>query len=358
MSRFSIAKGRVLDDLDNIVEQLLLANRKHKRRNLWNVKNRFRPKSEPDQMVVWLQGARRGAWKDFVSGDKGDAIDLVAFGLKGIVSDESRMDALEWIEDRYGLKTMSTERRDQLDKEAEVKRKAAEASELKRREASISRARKFFFSCHDQIIGTPAEAYFKSRGVDLTKVPNLNRSLRFRPDCEYWMDERRPKIPALVSAMVDIGGKIGACHYTFLRPDGSGKADVEKSKLMFPETSGLVIRLTNGPSGLSAEDAVKQGVRGICGIVEGIEDGASVAISEPELRVWSAGSLSGLLTVPDHPAVSSWIIFKDNDWGKPQAQALFDRAVARIKSFRKPVEVISMPAEWGKDVNDAIRSGW
>ncbi|MGI8390228.1 DUF7146 domain-containing protein [Brucella anthropi] len=358
MSRFSVAKDRVLEDLDNIIEELLQANRKHKRRSLWNVRNRFRAKSQPDQMVVWLQGNRRGAWKDFVSGEKGDAIDLVAFGLKGVVDDQSRMDALEWIEDRYGLKSMSDERREQLKAEASARRKAAEANELKRREASIERARKFFFSCSEQILDTPVEAYFKSRNIDISKVPNLGRSLRFRPDCEYWMEESRPKIPALVSAMVDVGGRIGACHYTFLRPDGSGKADIEKAKLMFPETSGLVIRLTNGPSGLSAEDAVKEGVKGICGLVEGVEDGASVGISEPELRMWSAGSLSGLLTVPDHPAVSSWIIFKDNDWGKPQAQALFDRAVARIKSFRKPVEVISMPAEWGKDVNDAIRSGW
>lgn len=358
MSRFSIAKDRVLDDLENIIEQLLRANRKHRRSGLWNVANPYRAKSKPDQMAVWLQGNRRGAWKDFVSGDKGDAIDLVAFGLTGAVSDETRIAAVEWVEDRYGLKSMSADRREQLATEAATRRKAADAKEAKRREASISRARKFFFSCSNQILNTPVETYFKSRNIDISKVPNLGRSLRYRPDCEYWMDPQRPHIPALISAMVDSGGRIGACHYTFLRNDGSGKADVEKSKLMFPETSGLVIRLTNGSSGLSAEDAAEQGVKGICGIVEGIEDGASVAISEPELRMWSAGSLSGLLTVPDHPAVSSWIIFKDNDWGKPQAQALFERAVARIKSFRKPVEVISMPAEWGKDVNDAIRSGW
>ena len=357
MSRFSVAKEKVIDDLENIVEQLLRASRKHKRQSLWNVINPYRAKAKPDQMAVWLQGARRGAWRDFVSGDAGDAIDLVAYGLTGDVNADSRMAAVEWIEDRYGLKDMSPERRKQIDAEAKTRRAAAEARDRDRREKSIARARKFFFSC-GAIENTAGEAYLASRGIPLSQISGLGRSLRFRQDCEYWMEEGRPRIPAMVAALVDVTGRIGACHYTFLQPDGSGKASVDKAKLMFPETSELVIRLTNGESELSAEEAAANGVIGICALTEGIEDGLSVALTNPELRVWAAGSLPGLRTVPDHPSVSAWVVFKDNDWGKPQAQEQFDLAIARLKSFRKPVEVISMPAEWGKDVNDAIRSGW
>jgi hypothetical protein len=358
MSRFSVAKEKVLDDLEAIVEQLLRASRKHLRGGLWNVANPYRPKSKPEQMVVWLRDNRRGAWKDFVSGDKGDAIDLVAFGLTGDVNDDSRMAAVEWVEDRYGLRNMAPARREQLAAEASARRKAAEAKELNRRESSIARARKFFYSCREDVAGTPTAVYLASRHAGLDRVQHLGRSLRYRPDCEYWMLDGRPRMPAMVSAMVDQGGRIGACHYTFLQPDGSDKADVPKAKLMFPETGGLVIRLTNGASGLSAEDAATQGTPGLVGLVEGIEDGLSAAIAFPELRMWSAGSLGGFGSVPDHACVSGWIVFKDNDWGKRQAQQQFDRAIARLKSFRKPVEVVSMPAEWGKDVNDAIRSGW
>lgn len=364
MSRFSVAKEKVLDDLESIVEQLLRASRKHLRGGLWNVANPYRPKSKPEQMVVWLRGGRRGAWKDFVSGDKGDAIDLVAFGLTGDVNDNSRMAALEWIEDRFGLRNMAPARREQLAAEASARRQAVEAKERNRHEKSIARARKFFFSC-DDIAGTPAATYLASRGASLDRVQSLGRSLRFRGDAEYWMQPGRPKHPAMIAAMVDVAGRIGACHYTFVRPDGSGKAglipdgkDKAKDKLMFPETSGLVIRLTNGDAGLSAEDAARDQVAGLVGLVEGIEDGLSAAIAFPELRMWSAGSLGGFGSVPDHPCASGWIVFKDNDWGKRQAQEQFNRAIARLKSFRKPVEVVSMPAEWGKDVNDAIRSGW
>lgn len=357
MSRFSVAKERVLDDLEGIIEQLMRGVRKHKRNSLWNVANPYRPNSKPEQMCVWLTGARRGAWKDFTGGEQGDAIDLVAYGLTGIVSADSRMTALEWIEDRYGLKSMSPQKRQAVAAEAAARRAAAEAKEEERRTRSRERARKFFYSCQ-AIEGTIAETYLASRGVVLADVPNLGRALRFHPACEYWMDDARPRLPAMVAAMVDEAGKIGACHYTFLKPDGSGKADVEKAKLMFPETTGLVIRLTDGPSGLPAEQAAEQKIAGITGLVEGIEDGLSAGRGSPDLRMWSCGSLGGFLSVPDHGCISSFLVFRDNDWGKPQAQKLFGRALARLKGFRKPVAAISMPADWGKDVNDAIRSDW
>lgn len=364
MSRFSVAKERVLDDLEGIVEELYRASRKHMRGAIYNVRNPYRPKAKEEQFAIWLRGARRGAWKDFVSGDHGDAIDLVAFGLTGIVSADSRMTALAWIEDRYGLKSMDPQTRARAAAEAKSRKLAAEASDKTRREKAIARARKSFFACRAEIIGTPVETYLKAeRGIPLSAVPNLGRSIRYRPDCEYWMSESRPRLPAIVTAMVDGTGRIGANHHTFLTPDGRAKAGSAegvlpgKAKLMFPETAGLVMRIADGPSGLSAEDAAKAGVKGPVGITEGLEDALVAALTTPALRVWAAGSLSGLMTVPDHAAASSWIVFKDNDWGKPQAKRLFNRAVARLKSFGKPVEVIAVPADWGKDLNDAIRSG-
>ncbi len=358
MSRFSVAKSKILDELETMLELLYKAERKHMRTGLWNVVNPYRPGAKAEQMAVWLKGARRGAFKDYAGDVKGDAVDLVAFGLKGSIDDDSRMAAVEWIEDRYGLKSMSPARREQIDQESKARRQAAEARDQRRRETSIGKARRFFYSCSERLIGTPADLYLASRNVEISRIAHLGRSLRFRQDCEYWMIDDRPQLPAMVSAMVDVTGRIGACHYTFLKADGSDKADVPKAKLMFPETSGLVVRLTNGASGLPAEDAAAQGIAGPCGLLEGIEDGLSGAQAVPDIRFWAAGSLSGLRSVPDHPAVSAWIVFKDNDWGKPQAQKEFNRAIARLKGFGKPVEVVSMPADWGKDVNDAIRSGW
>ncbi|MET3601036.1 DUF7146 domain-containing protein [Martelella mangrovi] len=355
MSRFSVAKDRAIDDLESIVEELYRASRRHKRTGLWNIVNPYRAKAKPEQMCVWLTGNRRGAFKDFVSGDKGDAIDLVAYALAGAVSDDSRMAAVEWLEERYGLKDMDPARKRRMEAEGKSRRLAAEAKEKTRRENNINRARKFFYACSETVAGTPVETYLQSRGIALSAIPALGHAIRYRHDCEYWMEDERPLMPAMVHAMVTAGGKVAANHYTFLRADGSGKADVFKAKLMFPETSGLVIRLTNGAAGIGAEQAAREGVCELVGIVEGCEDGYSAAIAAPDMRMWATGSLSGLLHMPDHAAASGFIIFQDNDWGKRQAQDLFRRAVARIKGFGKPVEVVSMPASWGKDVNDAYQ---
>ncbi|TCT34635.1 DUF7146 domain-containing protein [Martelella mediterranea] len=359
MSRFSVAKARAIDDLESLIEELLHASRKHKRTGLWNVANPYRAHAKPDQMCVWLTGNRRGAWKDYVSGDKGDAIDLVAYALSGLVSDESRMDAVAWLEERYGLKDMDPVAKRRMEAEAKSRRMAAEARESERRESNITRSRKFFYGCNETVTDTPVEAYLASRGIALSAIPALGHAIRYRAECQYWMDDDRPFLPAMIHAMVTAEGRVAANHYTFLQPDGSGKADVDKAKLMFPETTGLVIRLTNGAAGIGAEKAAAAGISGLVGVVEGTEDGYSAAIAAPDLRMWATGSLSGLLSLPDHASASGYIIFQDNDWGKRQAQGLFRRAVARIKGFGKPVEVISMPASWGKDVNDAFkRRSW
>jgi len=365
-SRFAIAKETAVFHLEEIIITLYQGQRKHMRRALWNVVSRFRPGAHEGQMVIYLTGARRGAFIDFPAGTKGDAIDTVAYGLVGEVTHQSRMDAVEWIEDRYGLKNMSPEKKRTMEAEGKARRVLVEAEEVTRRESNLTRARKMFFGAREGIRGTLAETYLASRGIDLDQVDQLvENTFRFSPGFEYWLDApvdgegkktgKGSTWPAMISAMISDKGKIGACHITYLARDGQAKAPVDKAKLMWPETAGMMIRITQGPSGLSLEAAAEAGQSSILGVTEGIEDALSVAIADPLLRMWAAGSLPGLLYVPDSPAVSGYLIFKDNDWGKKQAEALFDKCVNRIRGFGKPVEVISMPAEWGKDVNDAIR---
>lgn len=368
VTRFSIAKDKAVLEIEDIITALYQGKRKNMRRNLWNVVSRFRPGAHEGQMVIYLTGARRGAFIDFPAGTKGDAIDTVAYGLVGEVSHQTRMDAVEWIEDRYGLKSMSPDKKRQLDAEARARRAVVEAQETKQRETALTRARKTFFSCSAGIRGTLAETYLASRGIDLGQVSHLiENTFRFSPSFENWMtapvDDRGDKsgkglfFPAMVSAMVNDQGKLCAYHCTYLARDGSDKAPIEKKyqKLMYPETAGTCIRVTQGSSGLSLEVAAETKQPSLLGVTEGIEDALSAAIADRDLRMWAAGSLGGLAYVPDSPAISGYLIFQDNDWNNPQAARQFKRHVQRIRGFGKPVEVISMPAEWGKDVNDAIR---
>lgn len=381
-SRFAVAKDRVIDALDDIVPELFGSGRQQtvRYRGRWAVCNRWRGGAKIDQMTVWRDGGRRGAWKDFVSGEAGDAIDLVAFGIAGAVTQETRMQALEWIEDRFGIRNMSPEAQREIERQAQVRREAMQQAEAERNQSARDRARKFFFSCEAQILGTDVERYLAGRGIRLEAVPNLTTALRYCPAAEYWEGAQRdgegrkigqvPRFPAMIAMMVSpTAGKIGACHYTFLEPGGARKLDTagrgylrndgapKSAKLMWPSSAGLLIPLTHGPSGLKASEAGAAGRADWWAITEGIEDGLSLAVSDARLRVFAAGSLSGLMGVPDHPSVRGYLVAKDNDWGKPQAQALFDRALARLRAFGKPVEELAMPADWGKDVNDALRKG-
>ncbi|MBG6158251.1 hypothetical protein IWQ52_004273 [Labrenzia sp. EL_159] len=376
MSRFAVAKSKVLDHLETLIPELFgghAESRHHRRGRSWNISWPWRTKSKASQTIIWLDGARRGGFKDFTSGVQGDAIDLVAVALEGAVTDDSRMRAVAWVEDRFGIRSMSPAQQRRIAAEAEAKQKAMAAEAERRKKIARDRARKFFFSCENTIFGHLPEIYLKhARGIDARTMPHLAPAFRFHPACEYWLGAPRdadgnktakgPMFPALITAMVDQDGKLGACHYTFLAPDGRDKAeaipfggDQPKAKMMFPDTAGLMIRATYGPSGLNMERAAEAGISGIASVTEGIEDALSAGFADPELRSNAAGSLPNMLSLYDHAAISGWLIFKDNDWDNPQALAQFDRAVRRLRSFKKPVQPVAMPASWGKDVNDALK---
>jgi Toprim domain-containing protein len=356
MTRFQRAKEQVLAHLEDIIRELFGAGapaREYRAGRSWNVINPWRSGAKPSQMIINLNSARRGGWIDFASGDKGDAIDLVAYAKFGFVTNENRKLAVEWIEERFHIRGMTPDRQQEMEQAGTARQARAAREETTRRKTMHDRVRQTFFGANAELAGTPVDTYLATRGINLNDIPNRSLAFRYQADCGYWM--RQPaRYPALVTAMVNAEGRLRACHLTFLAADGSGKAPEERTKLFSGETQGLVIRATNGPTDLVPEAAAAEQKTGLIGLTEGIEDALSAAIAEAGLRMWAAGSLSGLLHVPDHDCASGWLIFKDNDWGKPQAAALFDRSLARLQSFGKPVEVVQMPAAWGKDANDAL----
>ena len=70
--------------------------------------------------------------------------------------------------------------------------------------------------------GTPVVTYLAQRGIDVPPPP----SLRWAPSC--WCGETGTWLPAMIAAIVDVDGKLVAVHRTYLRPDGSAKADLKK----------------------------------------------------------------------------------------------------------------------------------
>lgn len=356
-ARFDLVKDFLQRDIDLLVREMVPGARAKGR--IFEAKNPRRADRTAGSFVIWRQGVP-GSWKDYASGDQGDVVDLVAF-LKGW----ERREVLAWAEARYGIRRMGDDERRRLAAKAKTARiaeaEAEAAADIRKRQWAAD----IFEAAVPRIRGTLVETYFASRGLELRAMPWLEHQwFRFHPALEWWRgavrDERGrkieagPQFPALVSAMVDRRGTMRAIHCTFLAEDGRGKAPVEKPKLMFPATAGLVIRVARGDSRMTPEAAAKHGVIGPALVGEGVEDAATFALAMPELRTFAAGSLAGLLHLPDLPCVESWLVARDNDWGKPQAAELFERAMARIRDFGKPAVAIAATGD-AKDFNDMVR---
>lgn len=298
---------------------------------------------------LWV-ALNTGAWCDEGASDRSDLFGLIIY-VKGV---RDRLAAKIWLSDWLGWGHG-------IDRaKLETKRKAAtytraqdERMARQKAQKNANRAKAVFFNARP-FMGTPVETYLRGRGIELDSFKRLPGAIRFLHDQQHTdMDGVISGWPCMVAAMTDDKGEVRAIHRTWLAADGRGKAPVAPVKKIWPSFTGCVIRIWKGGPVLTPEQAAKKHVSGHCIVCEGIEDGLSLALATPELRVWAAGTLGNMAAVPDHPCVSGWILARDNDDGKPQAIAAFDKAVKHFRQTGKPVAVIASPA--GKDFNDLLK---
>lgn len=179
------------------------------------------------------------------------------------------------------------------------------------------------------IAGTAAETYLRGRGITCP----LPRTLRFHGSC--WHGATAKRHPALIAAVQ--GSGLPAVHRTYLRADGSGKANLEPAKAMLGATAGGAVRLTEGPGPLV--------------VGEGIETGLSLAsgLLRKPVKVWAALSTSGLRGLRLPPQPGRLTIATDGDApGRAAGHALADRAHAL------GWQVSLLPAPDGRDWNDIL----
>lgn len=311
---------------------------------------------------VNLAGAKRpGTWKDAATDEKGGPLDLVMracnLDFKG---------ALDWSREFLGLARggVSDDERRRRRAEAERRRAAADAAyeaetaDKRRRAASLFRgAKRLAFR------GSPADAYLRgARGIDVGGLGRLPGVLGHLPDCRHVESGRR--VPALVALIQQPMTRVAlGVHMTFLEPTGADKLRAPPGwppSQKFPVRkvwpggiAGGVIRLWRGDTGMAEDEAAACGAVDELALCEGVEDGLSIALALPRLRVWCAYSLSNLVNVRLPPCAERVTVFADNDWGKPRARAALDTALAALERQGRPVAVAH--SHIGKDVNDALR---
>lgn len=370
MTRPSVAdlKARAQDRLDDILHRLA-AGGKHTR-GVYMVCNPMRREKNPS-FAVWTQGDACGAFKDFTDPDmtKGDIFGLVAY-LNDRPVDDFEF-GRRWLEDFLGLGTMTEAEREEVRKARERRRAEAVAAKESRSTWAEKQAFRAWNGGRRILPGSVPWLYLMHRGIDLRFVETYAGDLRWDPRCEYWPDaeyveeihEGRPRrrkvrpgpsLPCILTPLRDAGGALRALHYTFLAPDGSGKAEVEKPKLIWPVQIGLVMRVANGDGNHSPEEADGLGLSCTLVLTEGLEDALSVALAAPDLRVWGCASISNFAHAPvDRPCISEVLLHAQNDHGNAAAQATVVRALDTLSRSGKPVARLTAPT--GKDLNDTLR---
>lgn len=325
-------------------------------------------KAEP-KLYIRLKN-KRGSWIDFRSGDKGDALWLVAMTLTGGRRDRAALgEAVAWAKKRYGIGAADF----YADKwAAQLK---ADKARLAQSEADAEinlqkqrgTAQKWWLAGEVLKAGQLGYEYLSARGINFKYLGRLPRAIRYEPNLPYWENGKIIyRGPGLITAMTLPSGDFGSAHRTWFDPKNIGdKLDLginpdtgrpRKPRKMWPETAGCVMRLWRGSSMLSEREALKHGILDAGAVAEGLEDGLSVAMIAPEKRVYGAGSLSGLLTMVPPACLDELTVCGDNDWNNPLARAQLDNACARFaEEFNLLTKLAFSPV--GKDFNDLLRLG-
>jgi putative DNA primase/helicase len=194
----------------------------------------------------------------------------------------------------------------------------------------IAHARQIYDSgTHDQRIAV----YLRSRGIHLTSPV-----MRFAEQAPHRLGAR---LPAILAPIVDVDGEQIGVHLTYLRRDGSGKAELTKEyqRECRGAVHGGAIRLLPFNSDLALL------------VSEGVESG--LAASELfGLPCWSAVYAGGLCSLVLPPEVRHIVIAADNDKsgvGQRNALAAYDRWTAEGRSAR-----IKTPPKTDTDFNDLL----
>jgi hypothetical protein len=341
---------------------------------------------EGDSFKVHIgQDGRRGVWKHFASGEAGDALDLVAYVL--FASDISK--ALAWARAWLGYDAAPPAPEEQ--RRLAARAREAEAAEAERRKRKRAAAFKLWLEAQVSVAGTPVETYLRDRGIDLRALGRQPGALRFHPRVHRYEEnpvtkrhEAREAYPAMLLSIVNAAGETIGCHRTYLAAHADGRVtkatlpDGSKAKKSWGDVKGGWIslwkgQLPNGRQGKRFADLVdadagawvdpdtgevtEEHANNSVHVSEGAEDGLTVAVLDPRLRVIAAVSVGNLKALALPPAIKFVTIVRQDDSGNPRAlratSAAIAAAIARWHGEGRTVYVIDPPRGF-KDINDQL----
>jgi hypothetical protein len=367
---FSEIRAALLDRIEHLARELVPDG--HRNGAYWIGRNPTRADRHGGSFWVRIRNPAIGAFRDEagVRGvDDGDVVRLVNYCCRHADLTETRAWCLRWLGWSTGsAPVMSEAERQKRAAEIAARRAAEEREDADKRQENARRA--FGLWLHaDKLLpltfpGSTLDTYLKSRAIDLSPMMARGRglpgALRFFVSHDYRThDGELIDLPCMIALMSGPDGRARGVHRTWLKPDGSGKAELPEPKKNAPRKIwpagwlGSFIRISKGAGDLSPEAATKAGKAGPLIVTEGIEDALACALAMPERRVWAAGTLGNIGNVPDLPCITTITVCADNDWGKGQAEAALDAALKNLRARFRQVFVARSPR--GKDMNDLLK---
>ncbi len=184
------------------------------------------------------------------------------------------------------------------------------------------------------------ERYLASRGIVLQSWPP---SLRFHPRCPRPGDDAGAicffRCPQCSSSSSHVERGQVAVHCTYLRPDDSGKAEIQKSKSMFGPVAGGAVRFGTPRAGQWLA------------VAEGIETSLSVATA-CAMPAWAALSADGIKNLVLPRDATHIVVCADHDDSGTGERAAHDAAARWLAEGRRVR--IAVPSELSTDFNNVL----
>lgn len=281
--------------------------------NYWIVGDIYGSKGR--SLYIRLRGPfdRIGKWTDAATGEHGDLLDIIrnSAGLS------SFPDTL--FEARSFLSLPHPPQGIQTDNPYQCTDRPA-------------KARRLFHAGHS-LAGTIAEQYLRGRAIGGRLSAD---TLRFHSKCYYRRNEDASLriLPAMLAAITDLSGTITGVHRTWLRTDGSDKADIEDPRRVMGHLIGHAVRFGRAHDVLIAGEGI-----------ETILSIRSVLPAIPAAAALTANHLS-LLLLP--PTLQRLYVAQDND---PPGISATRTLIARAKAAGAEAwPLIPIHDDWNSDL--------
>lgn len=323
-----------------------------------------------DSLKIQTRGPKRGTWADYATSDsdpngKGDMLKLLQLTIGGGDIKKGIEEAKKYLNldsmDPRALERMKLAANKAREKQ---ERQKATEDERKRRDAE-----RLWQSAAPLTPSSPPALYLKGRGILFGPDSPLARppgSIRFHPGVYH--GELRRKVPAMATCFVGVDKQIKGIHLTYLDyqaglgwvklPDMmiEGKLTKVAKKIRSPLYWGAHLPIWKGAQRCPLAE-IKTGTAVECS--EGIEDGLSFAMANPQARIVAGGTLGNIGQLMLPVQAGNFNILAQNDTKPKPIEALEDamrkqQAQAREQESSRLIAARRPPQAF-KDWNDWLR---